>query len=73
MTPRIKSGQLCRVEPLTRDPVKGEVVLCKVNGNQYLHLVTGVRTGSFQISNNHGRENGWTPRKNIYGVLVQVS
>lgn len=42
MTPRIKSGQLVTVAPL-EEPVKyGDVVLCKVNGRQYLHLVKGV-------------------------------
>jgi phage repressor protein C with HTH and peptisase S24 domain len=72
MTGKISSGQLCTIEPLSRDPQKGEVVLCKVRGNQYLHLVSAVRGDQFQISNNHGRVNGWTSRQNIFGILVEV-
>lgn len=72
MTGKISSGQLCTVVPVDRDPVKGDIVLCKVRGSQYLHIVSGVRGDSFQISNNHGHINGWTPRKNIYGFLIKV-
>jgi hypothetical protein len=72
MTPRIKSGQLCTVEPIKdRDSiVVGEVVLCKVNGSEYLHIVKAKHAGSFQIGNNHGRINGWTTA--VYGRLVRV-
>ena len=74
MTPKIESGQLCRVEPLGETPpVEGEIVLCKVNGSQYLHLVSAVRNGQWQISNNKGRINGWVTLKSIYGRLVSVN
>lgn len=72
MTGRISSGQLCTIAPLDRDPGKGDVVLCKVRGAQYLHIVTGVRADQYQISNNHGRINGWTGRDNVYGILTSV-
>jgi phage repressor protein C with HTH and peptisase S24 domain len=72
MTGRISSGQLCTVEPADRDPVKNDIVLCKVRGAQYLHIVSAVRGDQFQISNNHGHINGWTTRKNIYGILSKV-
>ena len=72
MTPRIKSGQLCTVEPV-RVPEsikKDDVVLCRVNGSEYLHIVKAARDGSFQIGNNHGKINGWT--KAVFGKLVSV-
>ena len=72
MTGRISSGQLCTIKPVDREPAKGDVVLCKVRGAQYLHVVTGVRGDQFQISNNHGHVNGWTARANVYGLLVSV-
>lgn len=72
MTGKVSSGQLCTIEPLDRDPVKGDVVLCKVRGNQYLHIVSAVKGDQYQISNNHGFVNGWTPRKNVYGLLTKV-
>lgn len=72
MTGRINSGQLCTIDPLDRDPQKGDVVLCKVRGNQYLHIVSAVKGDQYQISNNHGHVNGWTSRKNVYGLLTKV-
>jgi len=72
MTGRINSGQLCTVTPLDREPTKGDVVLCKVRGAQYLHLVSAVRSDQYQISNNHGHVNGWTSRKNVFGILTKV-
>jgi phage repressor protein C with HTH and peptisase S24 domain len=72
MTPRINSGDLCTVEPITGQTVlaKGDIVLCKVNGSQYLHLISALRGDQYQISNNHGRTNGWTSLRQIYGRLI---
>lgn len=73
MTGRIDSGDLVEVVPITNSPAKNDIVLCKVNGNQFLHLVTAVRGNQFQISNNHGHVNGWTTLDKIYGVVISVS
>ncbi len=74
MIPLIKSGELCTVEPLRdRELSKGDIVLCKVRGAQYLHLVSGAKPGQVQISNNRGHVNGWTPRAQVYGILTDVS
>lgn len=73
MVPLIESGQLCTVDPLAgRSPAKGDVVLCRVNGAQYLHKVTGVRRGQVQISNNRGHVNGWCSIASVYGILSKV-
>jgi hypothetical protein len=73
MVPLIKSGQLCTVEPLSgRSLSKGDIVLCKVRANQYLDLVSGLKPDQVQISNNRGFVNGWTPLKNVYGILTKV-
>ena len=43
MKGRIESGQLCTVAPV--DPATlnvGDIVLCKVAGNEYLHIVKAV-------------------------------
>lgn len=71
MLPRIRSGQLCTLERCEQVEV-GDIVLCKVNGHQYLHLVKAIRPGAAQIANNQGKINGWTPLKNIYGKLIRV-
>ncbi len=77
MLPRIRSGDLCTVEPVSPHQLvavkKGDVVLCKVNGSQYLHLVSAIQGERFQISNNHGHVNGWIGGGSIYGRLISVS
>ena len=74
MTPKVKSGALCTVEPIKDHAAleAGDVVLCKVNGAQYLHLVSAKQGPRFQISNNKGHVNGWITAKSIYGKLVKV-
>ena len=78
MTPRIKSGALVTVEPITDyNALKlGDIVLCKVSGNEYLHLVKGIRAREeipfFLIGNNQGDLNGWTPQRHVYGKCVKV-
>ena len=64
MLPRIRSGALCTVAPAPPSEVRaGDVVLCKVSGRQFLHLVW----------NNRGHMNGWVSAQNIYGKLVAVA
>ena len=72
MAPRIKSGQLCTIEPVALDAVqKDDIVLCKVQGAQYLHFVKQVADdGRILIGNNRGGTNGWT--RTVYGRLVKV-
>lgn len=74
MTPKIESGQLCTVEPLEGRAVsRGDIVLCKVRSSQFLHLVSAVKPGQVQISNNRGHVNGWTPLTQVFGILTNVS
>jgi len=73
MTGKIESGQLCTVEPV--DPATlsvGDIVLCKVSGSQYLHLVKAAQGERFQIGNNRGRINGWISGQCIYGLCVRI-
>ncbi|HEY6970620.1 MAG TPA: hypothetical protein VJA94_15535 [Candidatus Angelobacter sp.] len=74
MSGKIDSGQLVTVVPLgNKTPQIGDVVLCKVNGAQYLHLVKAVSGDRFQIGNNRGRINGWTSRRNIFGICTNIA
>jgi phage repressor protein C with HTH and peptisase S24 domain len=73
MVPLVESGQLCTVDPIgDRILEKNDIVLCRVNGAQYLHKVTAVRPGQVQISNNRGRINGWCSLASVYGILSKV-
>lgn len=73
MQGRVESGQLVTLEPPTHPVKKGCVVLCKVGGAQYLHLVVAVGAdGRYQIGNNKGRINGWCTPSQVYGILIKV-
>jgi hypothetical protein len=73
MRGKIDSGQLCTAVPVDTATVKvGDIVLCKVNGRQYLHLVKAIQGGRFQIGNNRGHVNGWVSAGCIYGRCVRV-
>ncbi len=73
MTPKIRSGQLCTVEPVEPAALEvGDVVLCKVRGAEYLHLVKAIDGERFQIGNNRGHINGWIGPQAIFGRLVRV-
>ena len=40
MTGKVDNGQLCTVAPLAEHELAvGDIVLCRVKGNQYLHLI----------------------------------
>lgn len=61
MYPLIKSGQRVILSPDISNIQAGDVVLCKVNGRQYLHLVKSIdANGRYLIGNNKGNINGWT-------------
>ena len=73
MRGKVESGQLCTVEPVDAATLGvGDIVLCKVNGRQYLHLVKAVRGDRFLIGNNRGHINGWVCAHSIYGRCVRV-
>ncbi len=73
MSGKIESGQLVTAAPLAgKLPRAGDIVLCKVNGTQYLHLVKSVSGERIQIGNNRGRINGWTPLRNIFGICTKI-
>ena len=74
MAGKIESGQLCSVEPIAdhSELNVGDIVLCKVNGTQYLHLIKAMQGSRFQIGNNRGRINGWISENAVYGKCVKV-
>ena len=74
MSPKIRSGDLCTVAPVEPSTIKvGDIVLCRVRGTEYLHLVKAIRHARFLIGNNRGRTNGWITAGSIYGRLTDVA
>lgn len=76
MKPRIASGQLVTVEPIQDHAVlrPGDIVLCKVYGHEYLHLIHSViREGEvWFIANARGHVNGTAGRGSIYGRCTKI-
>jgi hypothetical protein len=73
MSGKIESGQLCTVQPVETSSLKvGDIVLCKVNGREYLHLIKAIQGKRLQIGNNRGRINGWVSANAIFGKCVRV-
>ncbi len=75
IVPLIRSRQRVIVAPV--DPAKlevGDIVLARVAGTVYLHLVSAVDQARkrVQISNNHGRVNGWTSHDRVFGICLAV-
>ena len=74
MAGKVESGQLCTVEPIADHAAikAGDIVLCKVGGAQYLHLVKAVQGERFQIGNNRGGVNGWVGPGGVFGKCVKI-
>lgn len=73
MKGRVESGSLVTLEPC--DPVDlqvGDVVLVKVKGKVYLHLIKALRGNQFQIGNNRGGINGWVGPNAVYGIATEI-
>jgi phage repressor protein C with HTH and peptisase S24 domain len=59
MKGRINSGQTTLL--VKEDSYKvDDIVFCKVKGSYYIHLIKKVGDRGYLITNNKGRENGWT-------------
>jgi len=73
MTGKIESGDTVTLVPCeVKDLEIGDIVLVKVRGTVYLHLIKAIKGNIFLIGNNKGKINGWTEAKNIYGKVVNV-
>lgn len=76
MTPILKSKQPVIIKPVTDEMElkKRDIVLSKVHGHYYLHLIHGIKGNGqeFLIGNNHGHMNGWVSRNNVFGKVVEI-
>lgn len=75
MEPKVQDGSTVVLAPIT-DPKtvkKGDVVLCRVKGRDFLHLVHGTRYGSqWLIGNNKGHVNGWIGAHALFGKAIEI-
>lgn len=73
MKGKVNDGDLVTLEPV--DPTKlevGDIVLVKVKGNVFLHLIKAKNGGRFLIGNNRGGINGWVGAHGIYGKATKI-
>ncbi len=50
----------------------GDIVLVRVHGTDYVHLIKAKQQQRFLIGNNRGGINGWVGSNAIYGKVVAV-
>ena len=77
MSPKIENKEEVTVSPTVDNLVVGDIVLCKVRGRYYLHLIKAVKIVKnkgkrFLIANNKGYDNGWIGISTIYGIKIDA-
>ncbi len=79
MKGKVDSGNLVTVEPIEDKKAlrKGDIVLCKVKGREYLHLIKvilahGEKDYRYQIGNNRGGINGYIGPNGIFGLCTKI-
>jgi SOS-response transcriptional repressor LexA len=73
MKGKVNDGDLVTVKPCNVEELSvGSIVLVRVKGNDYLHLIKALNQGRFLIGNNRGGTNGWVGHHCIYGVATKV-
>ena len=73
MKGKVNDGALVTVEPCQTDKLNvGDIVLVRVKGHDYLHLIKAVNNGRFLIGNNVGSTNGWVGHNCIYGKATKI-
>jgi len=73
MEPKISSGDRVTITPCDSKTLdRGDIVLVRVQGSDYLHLIKGIKAGQVLIGNNKGHINGWTSINNVFGKVTKV-
>ena len=73
MRPQVRDGARVTVAPCRTDDLKvGDIVLVRVRGRVYLHLIKAVEGRRFLIGNNYGGINGWVGPHAIYGIATRI-
>lgn len=77
MQGRVSEGDLVTLEPCSpQDLAVGDVVLARIQGRRYSHLVLHLiherEANLFLIGSNHSRLDGWVTGENIFGKVTDV-
>lgn len=73
MRGKVNDGDLVTLQPCDPSTLQpDDIVLVKVRGRDYLHLIKAINGARFQIGNNRGHINGWVGPNCIYGKAVHI-
>jgi SOS-response transcriptional repressor LexA len=73
MSGKVNDGDLITLAPYNPDTLRvGDIILVRVHGTDYVHLIKAVKQGRFLIGNNRGGTNGWVGKQAIYGIATKV-
>ena len=73
MRPKVKDGARVTVAPCRSEELRvGDIVLVRVRGRVYLHLIKAIDGRRFLIGNNHGGINGWVGAHAVYGRATRI-
>lgn len=73
MKGKVNDGDLVTLEPCDSTKLAvGDVVLVRVKGNDYLHLIKAKDQERLLIGNNRGGINGWVGHNCVYGKATKI-
>jgi hypothetical protein len=73
MKGKVNDGELVTLSPIDASSlIVGDIVLVRVKGSVYLHLVKAIDGDRFQIGNNRGGINGWVSGNSIFGKAIRI-
>lgn len=73
MKGKVNDGDLVTVAPCNPEELSvGDIVLVRVKGNDFLHLIKAIDQKRFLIGNNRGGINGWVGHNCVYGIATKV-
>jgi len=73
MKGKVNDEDLVTVAPCAPESLRvGDIVLVRVKGTDYLHLIKAIDGERFQIGNNRGGINGWVGKNGIFCKATKV-
>lgn len=73
MRGKVNDGDRVTLAPCDPDDLcVGDIVLVRIKGHVYLHLIKAIDRGRFLIGNNRGGTNGWVDPNGIYGKVINI-
>ena len=74
MKGKVNDGDVVTLAPCKPEELSvGDIVLVRVRGRDYLHLIKAMDKGRFQIGNTRGGVNGWIGPDGIYGIATAIN